>query len=87
VTIHEIREVDNEATLFGIVVGENAVVDEVPSKGIRYNDDYTLGSYSLSWLGHISLDAMNGLDLAIWLAIVEMALEAVWTRHPGWFES
>ena len=80
-TIHEIGQVDNKPAFLCVVVGENTIVYEIPSKGIGYHDDYPLGSHSIWWSRHISLETMNSGDFTAGLSLVDVAFEAVWTGH------
>lgn len=79
--IHEFWEVDQETTLLCIVIGQDSVVDEFPSKGIRYNNDDSFGGYTLWWCRNVGWQAMDCGGCADGSSTINMATEAVGTRH------
>lgn len=86
-TIHEIGQIDNETSFLGIVIRQYAIVDELPSKGIGYHDDYAFGSCAVSWIRDIGLQPIDRGGFAARHSIVNMAFETVWARHLESFRS
>lgn len=80
-TKHKVRQVDLVVSLGGVDVGQDLVIDELDSKSIRNDDDYSLCRSALGRLGHVCVQAVQLDDLALWGTIVFRARKAVWARH------
>ena len=82
-TIHEFRQIHLIPSLIGITIGQNAIIDELPPKRIRNDDDDPLdGRFYGRRFRHICIQAMQGGDCSSGRSVlVHVAAEAVGTGH------
>lgn len=79
---HELGEVDPRIDPFGVGVGEDAVVVEIPAQGVGDDDDDAFWGAG-GGFGDVGGEAVEGLDAAGGGAFVEGAFEAVGAGHGG----
>lgn len=80
-TVHEFRQIHREIPLLGIVVCQQPVVDKLPPKGVGDNNHNALGGLLFWWRAHVYVEAVQLSDLALGLALVDAAGEAVGAGH------
>lgn len=84
-TIHEVRQIDLILRFLGIMIGQDTIVDKLPSKSVRDDDDDTGdGVRASSRLSNVDIQSMELSHLTLGSAIMHMATEAIGTRHDDW---
>lgn len=83
-TVHEVRQVDQQPCLFGVRVGEGPRVFELPAEGVRDDDQQRPGLHAGVGSGDVGRQAVDVLDGAGQHGVpAKRAREAVCTRNRG----
>ena len=81
-TIHELWEIYSEIAFLRIAIGQDAIVRQRPSKGIRnnHNDSFwrSIGSFC-----DVAVQSMQLLNMTSWCAGMEGASGATWFEGHG----
>lgn len=90
-TIHEIRQEDVCACPLRILVGQDTVVGQHPTKSV-WNDNDHAGWVTTVWgVGNVAVQAVHLLDAPCWNACVQRAggttrleTHSRWQERKGW---
>lgn len=81
--MHEFRQIDEVFPILRVMIGQDAIIDEFPPKGVRNDDDDSLGRDVAGRFGDVHVVSVQFGHLAERVALVGMAAEAVWAGHDG----
>lgn len=78
--MHEIWKIHLEIASRRIMICQDTIVDELPSKSVGNDDDDAFRRRAF-WFGDISIQPVDFVFTAQGHAGVDVAAEAVWARH------